>query len=144
MIRSLLTLLFFINLGYSNSHIMAVSLQDKFPFNVNFEKSIKLPDTLKIKNYTNGLAVISVNLNNTGKVTGFNIMKLSIKSSSGKGIEFYQVNREIQKANFYPAPVRRYYPFLLTYVSRMIISRKKETNTPIKPDNYFSVIVRFI
>jgi hypothetical protein len=121
---------------------MTYLMGDELPFSVKFEKSLIVPDSLRKIIFQKGLAVLSVKLNIKGKVEGFNIMKISLKDSLGKGFEFSQGNRIIQKLEFYPEDIKLLYPFFSNYVSRMIIKRKKDLKAKIKKHNYFSVLVR--
>jgi hypothetical protein len=121
---------------------MTYLMGDELPFSVKFEKTLIVPENLRKTAFQNGLAVLSINLNNKGKVQGFNIMKISLKDSLGKGLEFSQGNRIIQKTEFYPDDVKLLYPFFSNYVSRMVIKRKKDLKIKIKKHNYFSVLVR--
>jgi hypothetical protein len=121
---------------------MTYLMGDELPFSVKFEKSLIVPDSLRKINFQKGLGVLSVKLNIKGKVEGFNIMKISLKDSSGKGLEFSQGNRIIQKEDFYPEEVKLLHPFFSNYVSRMIIKRKKDIKVKNKKHYYFSVLVR--
>lgn len=124
----------------SYSQEMTSVMTEEFPFNVKFEKKVKLPDSLKISNFQNGFSVLSVKLNSKGKIEGFNIMKMSLKVLTGKGLEFSQGNQEIQGMGKYPKEVQSYYYFFSNYVAKMKISKKEKLK--VHKHNFFSILVR--
>lgn len=99
-----------------------------------------LPDSLGGKK-AKGIAALSVNINEKGKIEIFTIIKLSIFEGERQIIDFCCGNSAFVARKDYPSNVLRYYPFFEKYVKSLRIV--PVVGVKPKSENIFDLMVRF-
>jgi hypothetical protein len=99
-----------------------------------------LPDSLGGKK-AKGIAGLSVNINEKGKVEFFTIIKLSIIKGDRQLIDFCCGNSAFVARKDYPSNILRYYPFFEKYVDSLKIVPFKGGKP--KRKNIFDFMIRF-
>lgn len=112
------------------------------PFTLKREKiSLNVPDNFAEEDVS-GVVGISVYIDNTEKLQGFKIIKLTVELGGEVRVNFVNesgINGPIPKRE-YPVEVQRYYPIIEKYVNELQFER--DERIPLKELNELTFIAR--
>ena len=118
-----------------------IDIFEPWPFQIKRKTMYSvLPDSLGGKK-AKGMAALSVNINEQGKIKIFTIIKLSIFEGEKQIIDFFGADSAFKLKKDYPSNVLRYYPFFEKYVNSLKIVPVEGVKP--KSDNVFTFMVRF-